>query len=77
METCEIGRLVNKNFQIKCNGKNYTETVNRRVRFNGLVDILEGDKELAERICQDALDSTTDVYVRKLRRGLTIRFYVH
>lgn len=72
----DIGSEINRNFIVKVNGKNYTERINKRVRFNGLVDILEGDLDLAERICQDALKSKGDVYVRKLRRGLTIRFYV-
>lgn len=76
MKTEEIITEVNKHFKIKVNGKNYVgKALSKMVGFKGLVEILE-DEDLAIRICEKALECPDDVYIRKLRRGLTIRFYV-
>lgn len=66
---------INKEFKIKVNGRNYVGiSMSKIVGFEGLAKILAND-ELTNKICEEALKSPDDVYVRKLRRGLTIRFY--
>ena len=66
---------VNKNYRIKINGKNYIgKHISKLVGFRGLSEILE-DKKLAIKICEKALASNKDIFIRKLKRGLTIRFY--
>ena len=72
----ELIKEVNRNFKIKINGRNYVgPRISEIVGFEGLSEILN-DEGLAERICSTALETQDDVYIRKLRRGLVIRFYV-
>lgn len=66
---------INKAYRIKINGKNYIgQSMSVLVGFQGLAEILE-DRKLAEKICERALKSKEDIFIRKLKRGLTIRFY--
>lgn len=66
---------INRNFRIKINGRNYVgPSISEMVGFEGLARILASD-ELTNTICRQALESPNDIFVRKLRRGLTIRFY--
>jgi hypothetical protein len=66
---------VNKNFKIKVNGINHIgPSMSKVVGYTGLAEII-GNKALTEKICREALRSTEDVFTRKLRRGLKIRFY--
>lgn len=72
----EVITLVNKDFKVKVNGRNYVgPSISKLVGFEGLSEILE-DEELAVKICREALLCPDDVFTRKLRRGLTLRFYV-
>lgn len=65
---------VNRNFRIKVNGYNYIPpSLSKVMRYNGLVEMIGSD--LADKLCERALNSLEDVPTSKLRRGLTIRFY--
>lgn len=71
----DLIKAINREFKIKVNGINYIgPSLSRLVGFEGLSDILESE-DLALRICRDAMRSPDDVFTRKLRRGLTLRFY--
>ena len=73
----ELITEINKEFKIKVNGRNFVgPSISKMVGYEGLSEILANDP-LTEKICRDALESPDDVFVRKLRRGLIIRFYSH
>lgn len=65
---------INREFKIKVNGRNFVgPSISGFVGFDGLGRMLGND--LTKTICEEALKSPNDIFVRKLRRGLTIRFY--
>lgn len=71
----ELIKWINKEFRIKINGRNYIgKSLSEIVGFSGLVEIL-GNEGLAIRICRRALNCKEDIFIQKLRRGLTIKFY--
>lgn len=73
----KLATEVNRNFKIKVNGMNFVgQSLSKYVGYEGLCEIIDNDP-LVEKICQDALDSKLDVFTRRLRLGLTIRFYAH
>lgn len=71
----DLIQRINRNYKIKINGRNYIgPSISKLVGFQGLCEILE-DRKLAVSICRRALKSKDDVFIRKLRRGIIIKFY--
>lgn len=69
-ELIKFRKELNKHFLIKLNSYGSS----RLVGFKGLCEAVNDDKLLLK-IIEGALGSPEDVYKRRLRRGLTIRFY--
>jgi len=68
------GTEINRHFLIKVNGYDYIPpALNKVLKYNGLVELI--GQQLADKLCDRAMNSLVDVPVSKLRRGLTIRFY--
>lgn len=66
---------INRNFKIKVFGYVNGKKVNMLVGVSGLLRILDGAIDLANRLLDRAFRSTDDKCVCKLRRGLQISFY--
>ena len=66
---------INRNFKIKVFGYVNGKKVNMLVGVSGLLRMLDGAIDLANRLLERAFRSTDDKCVCKLRRGLQISFY--
>lgn len=66
---------INRNFKIKVFGWVNGKKVNTLVGVSGLLRILEGAYDLANRLFSRAFNSKGDKCVCKLRRGLQVTFY--
>lgn len=66
---------INRNFKIKVFGYVNGKKVNMLVGVSGLLRMLDGAIDLANRLLDRAFRSTDDKCVCKLRRGLQISFY--
>lgn len=66
---------VNRNFKIKVFGIVNGKKVNTLVGVSGLLRILDGSVDLANRLFDRAFNSMDDKCVCKLRRGVKVTFY--
>ena len=70
-------REINRNFKIKVFGYANGKKVNILVGVSGLVRMLDGAIDLANRLLGRAFRSMDDKCICKLRRGLKVTFYAH
>ena len=68
-------REINRNFKIKVSGQFEGHKIHTLVGVSGLLHIVN-DIALTNRLLDRAFNSTGDVEVCKLRRGIKISFYV-
>lgn len=66
---------INRNFKIKVFGIVNGKKVNTLVGVSGLLRLLDGAVDLANRLLDRAFNSMDDKCVCKLRRGLKVTFY--
>lgn len=66
---------INRNFKIKVFGIVNGKKVNMLVGVSGLLRLLDGAVDLANRLLDRAFNSMDDKCVCKLRRGLKVTFY--
>ena len=69
-------REINSNFKIKVSGMFDGEKINTLVGVSGIMKLVN-DIELTNRLLDRAFNTTDDVCVCKLRRGIKISFYVY
>jgi hypothetical protein len=67
---------INRNFKIKVFGRINGRKINTLVGVSGILNILDGETDLVNRLLDRAFKSKGDKCVCKLRRGLQISFYV-
>ena len=74
IENIDLRNVINNNFRIKVySTKDNGKTINQLVGYSGLIDLIENP--LATNLMINALGSSDQIIINKLRRGIKITFY--
>lgn len=74
IENIDLRNVINNNFRIKVYSTNDNgKTINQLVGYSGLIDLIENP--LATNLMINALGSSDQIIINKLRRGIKITFY--